>query len=71
MGKIVYKVDVLEALKAVGYSTYRIRKEKIFGEKQVQAFRNGDAVLGEESLCKLCEMLDCQPGDLLEFIKDK
>lgn len=71
MGRIKYKVNVLEALKAAGYSTYRIRKEKIFGESQVQAFRDGVAVLGEDTLCKLCNMLACQPGDLLEYVPDE
>ena len=28
-----YKIDIIQALKEQGYSSYRIRKEKIFGEK--------------------------------------
>ena len=34
---IKYEIDVLEALKAAGYSTYRIRKEKIFAEGTLSA----------------------------------
>lgn len=30
---IRYKIDVLNALKEAGYSTYKLRKEKILGEK--------------------------------------
>lgn len=29
---IKYKIDVLEALKAAGYTTYKLRQEKILGE---------------------------------------
>lgn len=35
------KIDIIEALKQAGYSTYRIRKEKIIGEGAMQKFRNG------------------------------
>ena len=31
-----YKIDVIAALKRAGYSTYRIRKEKIFSEGTLQ-----------------------------------
>ena len=41
---IRYKFDVLEALKEAGYSTYKIRKEKILSESTVQAFRRGELV---------------------------
>ena len=33
---IVYKVDIIKALKEAGYSTYRIRKEKILAEASLQ-----------------------------------
>ena len=35
-----YKMDILEALKEAGYSAYRLRKEKIFGERVVQQLRH-------------------------------
>ena len=38
---IRYKIDVMDALKSKGYSTYRLRKDKIFGEKTMQDFRTG------------------------------
>lgn len=62
-----YKVDVLAALKEAGYSTYKLRKEKIFGEATIQKMRAGDPVslANVEALCKL---LGCQPGDLLEYV---
>lgn len=64
-----YKFDVLEALKAAGYSTYRIRNEKLLSESTVQKLREGQSI-GWENLDCLCRMLNCQPSDLLEYKKE-
>ncbi|MDO4385887.1 MAG: helix-turn-helix transcriptional regulator [Clostridia bacterium] len=63
---IVYKIDVLAALKSAGYSSYRLRKEKIMGESMMQNIREG-SMMSWEALSRVCEMLNCQPGDLLEY----
>lgn len=65
---IVYKIDVLEALKAAGYTSYRLRQEKIIGESMLQKIRQG-GMMSWETLSKVCGMLDCQPGDLIEYKK--
>ena len=67
---VKYKVDIMEKLKAAGYSSYRIRKDKLLGEATVQKLRTGEAV-SWENISKICELLQCQPGDLLEHISDK
>lgn len=64
-----YKIDVIAALKKAGYSTYRIRNEKILTEAQLQHLRR-DHLLTHDALDKLCGLLNCQPGDLVEFIPD-
>lgn len=66
---IKYKIDVLDALKCHGYSTYKIRNDKILNEATLQKLRSGKYI-NMENLDKLCILLDCQPGDLLEFIPD-
>lgn len=63
---IKYRIDVIAALKAAGYSTYRIRKEKIFSEATLQSFRTGK-IASQASLELLCKLLKCQPGDLLMY----
>ena len=65
-----YKIDVIAALKKAGYSTYRIRKEKLFSEGTLQNFRQG-VIAAQNTLEKLCELLDCQPGDILVYVKDE
>lgn len=66
---IKYKIDVLAALKAAGYSTYRIRKEKLLGEAHLQSIRNGKMV-SWDVLSIICELLCVQPGDILEYSKN-
>ena len=64
-----YKVDVMQILKDAGYNTNRIRKEKIMGEAMLQKLRSGQMV-SWATLETLCDLLDCQPGDLIEFVKE-
>lgn len=66
---IRYKIDIMEALKDHGYSSYRLRKEKIFGEATMQKFRNKEYI-NFENLNILCSMLNCQPSDIIEFVPD-
>ncbi len=63
---IVYKIDVMEALKDAGYSSYKLRKDKIIGEATIQKIRQGE-MMSWETLSKVCGMLSCQPGDILEY----
>ena len=64
---IVYKVDILAKLKEAGYNTSRIRKEKIMGEAMLQKIRDGQMV-SWATMETLCELLDCQPADLIEYV---
>lgn len=61
-----YTVDVLSALKDKGFTTYRLRKDKLLSESTVQKLRNGEPI-SRENIESLCFMLHCQPGDLLSF----
>ena len=66
---IRYKGDILAALKEKGYNTSTLRKERIFGEKTMQDFRT-NAEIPYKTLNKLCKLLDCQPGDIMEYVDD-
>ena len=61
------KYDKLIALlKEKGYTTYRIRKEKIVGQATWQKIQNGGDI-DTRTIAKLCKLLQCQPGDILEY----
>ena len=63
-----FKVDVLASLKEKGYTTYRIRQEKILSESTVQKLRAGLGV-SWDNLETICKLLECQPGELIEFVE--
>ena len=65
-----FKVDILTALKEKGFTTYQIRKEKLLSESTVQKLRAGIGV-SWENLETLCRLLDCQPYDLIEYVKEE
>jgi DNA-binding Xre family transcriptional regulator len=65
-----YKIDVISRLKDKGYSTYFIRKNKIMTEGQLQQIRD-NKLLSHTAFDGLCKLLDCQPGDLLEYVPDE
>ena len=66
---IRYKVDVLAELKKKGYSSTRIREEKLIGQSYLQQLRRGELV-SWKTLDTICALLECQPGDLIEFVKE-
>ena len=63
-----FKIDVLASLKEKGYTTYRIRQEKILSESTVQKLRAGLGV-SWDNLETICKLLECQPGELIEFVE--
>ena len=63
---IKYKIDVLAALKEAGYSTTRIRKENLIGQSYLQQLRHGELV-SWKTIETLCRLLNCQPGDIVEY----
>ena len=64
-----YKIDVIASLKNAGYSTYRLRKEKIFGEATLQSLRDGERI-SWLNLDLICKFLKCQPGDILGHVPE-
>lgn len=64
-----FKVNILEALKEKGYTTYKLRKDNILSQSTLQKLREGKG-LAWENIERLCALLDCQPADLLEYVKE-
>ena len=64
-----YAYQIRNELKEKGYTSYKLRKDKIMGEAQIQKIRNGE-IASKETLNTICKLLQCQPGDILEYIED-
>lgn len=65
-----YKIDVLARLKEKGYSTFKLRQEHLLSEGAIQSLRTG-APISWANLGRLCELLERQPGDIIEYITEK
>lgn len=64
---IVYK-NILERLKDAGYTTYILMKKGLIGQSTLTNIRKGKPI-STATLDVICELLDCQPGDILEYVK--
>lgn len=53
-----------------GLTTYKIRKENIISQSALTAIKNGKSVT-TDTIAKLCKVLDCQPGDLMEYVDEE
>ena len=64
---ISYKRGIIKMMAEKGVTTYIIRKNKILTESQLQQIRDGKLVT-QDTLDKICTILDCQPGFFLEYV---
>ena len=62
-----YKVNILDGLQTAGYISYRLRQEKVLAESTLQKIRSGSTDITLETIDVICEILQCQLGDLLEW----
>lgn len=69
MGRIIYKKDILPELKKKGYTTARLRKDRLLSESSIQFLREGK-LLSFKNLAKICELLGCDIGDILVYVND-
>lgn len=67
---IVYKIDVLKALKEAGYSTARLRKDKIMGEATIQKIRENQ-IASWATIDTICTLLNCDVGDVVGHVKEE
>lgn len=61
---------LLVLLKEKGWNTTRIRREKLIGQATLTALRNKTGGLDHRTISKICDALDCQPGDVMEYMKE-
>ena len=66
---LIYK-DILGQLSAAGFTTYRLRKEKLLSERTIQRIRDGDPI-NTTTIDAICTLLNCQSDKVLEYKKDE
>ena len=66
---LIYKIDVLAVLKEKGYNTTKLRKEKLLAEGVLQSLREKKPI-SWANISKICELLKCQPNDIIEYVEE-
>ncbi|MEE1352630.1 MAG: helix-turn-helix domain-containing protein [Acutalibacteraceae bacterium] len=66
---IVYRINVLEELKKAGYNSTVIWHDNILSQSVMQRLRTGE-MIGMKSLNRICELLNRQPGEIVEYVPD-
>lgn len=66
-----FKYDKLfKLLEEKGITTYKIRKENIISQGSLTKMKNGEGNIDTRTLERLCKVLNCQPGDIMEYIAE-
>lgn len=65
---------LVKKLRENNISQYRLKQEKILGSATITKIFKNNGINGEsidiKVVDKLCKLLDCQPGDILERVDD-
>ena len=62
---------LIKLLKDNGYTSYRVKKDGIMGQNAYTTLMNGTAKLSADIIDRWCKELNCQPGDLMEYVPDE
>lgn len=68
---IVFKIDVLKALKEKGYNTRYLRNNKLLSENTMRDIRHKNTVGTIKSLNVICSLLNCQPNYIIKYVKEE
>ena len=62
--------DVLQMLSERGWSAYRLNKERQISNGTIARLRHKQSV-STDTIDKVCELCDCQPGDIMRYVPGK
>ena len=60
---------LLKLLDERGLTSYKIKQEKIIGQATLQKIKSGGDI-DTRTISKLCKILECQPGDIMEYVDE-
>ena len=53
-----------------GLTMYSLRRDKVIGTETLEKMRKGVGFIDTRSINNLCKYLNCQPGDIMEYVED-
>lgn len=57
---------LIALMKEAGITSYTVKRDKIIGQATYKKIME-DGDIDTRTIAKLCEVLNCQPGDILEY----
>lgn len=67
---IIYN-RLFELMKERGITIYRLRKDGIVGTATLDKMRKGEGHIDTRSIESICAYLQCQPGDIMEYVPEQ
>jgi len=52
-----------------GVTSYTVKKDNLIGQATFKKIKEGGDI-DTRTIAKLCALLDCQPGDIMEYVPD-
>lgn len=62
---------LFELMKKQNITTYYLRKNKIIGNETLRKLQKKEGNIDTRTIEKLCELLNCQPGDIMQYVPDE
>ena len=66
-----YKIDVYDALQRKGFTTYKAKTTNLLSQNTLNKIKNEDTAITLKALNAVCNILEMQPGQLLEYVRDE
>lgn len=67
---LIYATNVLSLLSSNGYTTTKLRREKLLSEGTIQALREYHPI-SMKSLETICDLLSCSPNDIIARVNGR
>ena len=64
---IQYKINVADALKRVGFNTYKAKTSGLLSQDTLKKLKNEDTTVSLKSINSLCVILDMELKDVIYF----
>ncbi len=61
---------LIKMMQKAGITSYTIKRDKIIGQATYKKIMEGGDI-DTRTIAKLCKVLNCQPGDIMEYVEEE
>ena len=61
---------LIKLMQEAGITSYTIKRDKIIGQATYKKIMEGGDI-DTRTMAKRCKLLNCQPGDLMEYVDEE